>query len=56
MEFKSEVAGTKKLDMGMLALVYAVAGEEEKSEYIRALAQLKHEQHPKHSDREMAVA
>ena len=56
MENKHTNLRSKKMDMGMLALVYAVAGEEEKSEYIRALAQLRSEQRINHSGREMAVA
>lgn len=46
----------RQADLSVLALVYAIAGEEGRSEYVRALARAKYELAERLESKEMVVA
>lgn len=56
MEHKDQVDIERKSDLGLLALVYAMAEEEGKADHIRAIARVKYEQEARREVKEAVMA
>ena len=56
MEYKSRINTERSGDLGMLALVYALADEEGKADHIRAIARAKYEAETRRDVKEVAMA
>ncbi|MDA0710248.1 MAG: hypothetical protein O3B73_08570 [bacterium] len=56
MENKNRVDVSGSTDLGMLALVYALADEEGKADHIRAIARAKYEIETRRNVKEVAMA
>ena len=56
MEYKNRVDVERQADLGMLALVYAMAEEEGKADHIRAIARAKYEMKTRREVKEVAMA
>lgn len=56
MEHKKDVNLDRQADMGLLALAYAMAGEEGKADHIRAIKRAKYEMETRREMKEAAMA
>jgi len=56
MEYKQEVNLGRQADYGLLALVYAMSGEEGKADHVRAIARAKYEAEERRDTKEAAIA
>ena len=56
MEYKNRVDVVRQDDLGLLALVYAMAEEEGKADHIRAIARAKYDMKTRRDVKEVAMA